>query len=387
MRLRQALVGAKVIESAENYARANVPGETPIVQERTRDAVFFYDDADFWRQVFVAKDSCFGASVSFAGPVPLSEWVPRVPGLFWRPESAQLRQHAEEAVEGHDLGGVTLRPFGKSSVVSGGVGTLKLPPNDRGFRLGTLTMSANVSTGVPVLITPEVWDHHGFMEGSVVQMASSLTWAPMPIEWSSRFPSTRGIPVGCLVIRAPGDVYRTDGRAGTQIHPFTIMEYTDGATELFDFVFATGITDDANHRAKLERFFDSYKNRNGRNGRYLIGADTTSPLWDALYTSPQDLRRADPAAESHLALLERRVRERLFGADTTTEMLRVICSMPDLDTLRRFSTELGVAPAAWSSGGSLADAAARFLDKAGPARIPGILEKLAIDFPGELAAA
>lgn len=61
--------------------------------------------------------------------------------------------------------------------------------------------------------------------------------------------------------------------------------------------------------------------------------------------------------------------------------------MPDLDTLRKFSTELGVPPSTWNAGGTLADSAANFMDKAGPNRLPEILDKLAIQYPARVQAA
>jgi hypothetical protein len=382
MSLGRALIGATMIESAENYSRASVPKAPQPVQRK--NAITFFDDQFFWQQVFSDPGASWGSSVHFTDRVAFSEWVARIPGLFWRPEAARRRQFSRDAVEERHRDGVTLRPFGKSQVVTGGVGTLRLPPDYRGHRLATFTMSANVSAGVPVLIAPDVWEHHNPAEGAVISVRQPLQWVQMPMEWSSRFPSTRGIPAGCLAVSQPDAIEVTAERAGTQIHPFTIMEYTDGASELFDFVFATGNTASTHYRRDLELFFDSYKDSLGRQGRYLIAGDMATPLWDAEYKSPEDLNRAHPAAQSHLALLERRIRERLLGSDVTARVLRVLCDIPDLDTLRKFSTEVGVPPATWNTGGSLSDLAASFIDKAGPQRLPEILDKLATQYPAAL---
>jgi len=379
MSLRRALIGASLIETAENYARTAVRKVRE--QQHGQGQIGFFADRDFWHEVLDAPDAHWGSAVHFVDRVAFSEWVARVPGLFWKPESARRRQFSSDAIEQRHRGGVTLQPFGKSQVVTGGVGTLKLPPDYGGHRLATVTMSANVSAGVPVLIAPDVWNHRHLTEGAVIRVTQPLAWVPMPMEWSARFPSTRGIPAGCLAIRDPDAIEVTNERAGTQIHPFTIMEYTDGASGLFDFVFATGNTAEPDYRRRLEGFFDSYKDLRGRQGRYLIAGDMATPLWDAEYKSPEDLNRAHPAAQSHLALLERRIRDRLLGANTTAEVLQVLCSMPDLDTLRKFSTEVGVAPSTWNAGGTLADSAANFIAKAGADRLPEILDKLAIQYP------
>jgi hypothetical protein len=167
----------------------------------------------------------------------------------------------------------------------------------------------------------------------------------------------------------------------TQIHPFTIMSYTDDTAELFDFVFATGITSDVDHRQKLEEFFESYKDRSGRHGKYLIAADIADPLWDSEFASPRELNRTNPSAASHLKMLERRVQARLFGDDTERELLKALGTLPDIDYLRRISTLAGVAPSTWQSGGSIADEAAQFLARAPRAQMASIIEALAIARP------
>jgi hypothetical protein len=384
--LRDALVAARVIESAENYARARVPELPADAHQPVRGDNVFYDDREFWRQAMDRPESTWNQPVRFIDSAVFSEWVARVPGLYWRPESERLRQYTPDAVEGRDLGGVTLRPYGKSQIVIGGVGTLKLPPSAAGYRLGTLTMSANVSTGVPVLVSPEVWADRRLREGALVR-AQPLLWVQMPLEWSSRFPSTKGLPLGCLVVQDVKQIDVAEGGAA-QIHPYTIMEYSTGSAELFDFVFATGNTGDPQHRQRLTQFFDAYKDREGRHGRYLTAADVGDPLWDAVYTGPQELARADPAAESHLKLLERRVQARLRGDNMEELVLQALSDLPDLDFLRRISTQVGIAPATWYTGGTLADAAAQFLSRVDrEQQMPEIVEALAIEHPAAMQVA
>ncbi len=203
--------------------------------------ILYYDDETFWRRIFQDPDAAWSTRFDTVDAVALSEWVARVPGLYWRPESAPLRKYSADAVEGHDLGGVTLRPFGKSQVVHGGVGTLKFPPSESGYRLGTVTMTANVSAGVPILVAPDVWEALKLREGAVVRLRS-VPWVPMAQEWAARFPSTRNVPRGCFLAQHPDVIDVVEERTGIQIHPFTIMEHTDGPSALFDFVFATGDT-------------------------------------------------------------------------------------------------------------------------------------------------
>lgn len=280
---------------------------------------------------------------------------------------------------------MTLRPYGKSQIVVGGVGTFKLPPNNEGYRLCTVTMSANVSCGIPVLVSPETCRRHSLCEGTVISVKESC-WVQMPHEWSARFPSTRGLVLGCLLLTNPDALTVVGDDAASQIHPYTIMSYTDGAAELFDFVYATGNTGDDGYRAKLEDFFDSYKNRRGRRGRYLIAGDMSEPMWTADYARPEDLKRAEPEASSHLELLERRVRSRLDGNDMEARLLQALCTVPDINYLRRISAHVGIEPSAWvKEGTTVAGAAAELLTRIDREQhLPGILEALAIEFPETL---
>jgi hypothetical protein len=385
--LQRAFIDARVVETVENYSLACVPPASPKPERSQPSKLIYYDDEVFWREVLSQPASAWNKRIRFADKVAFSEWVARVPGLYWRPESERLRYHSDDDVEGHDLEGVTLRPHGKSRIVMGGVGTLKLPPSLQGYRLGTVTMSANVSCGIPVLVSPETWKRHSLCEGALLRVQES-SWVQMPLEWSVRFPSTRGLPLGCLLLTDP-DVLRVVGQnEAVKIQPYTIMSYVDGAAELFDFVFATGRTGDVQYRNKLEDFFDSYKQREGRQGRYLIAADIGEPLWDADYTRPEELSRADPAAGSHLKLLERRVRSRLDGEDTETRVLQALCTAPDIDHIRRISTHVGIDPSTWVTGGTIAAAAAQFLASIDREQhLPGILEALALVLPQTLRSA
>jgi hypothetical protein len=378
--LQRAFIDARVVETVENFSRACVP------QSSRPDApqlgkLTYFDDEMFWRDVLGQPGSEWNKRVIFADVAAFSEWVARVPGLYWRPESEKLRDYSPDVIEGYDLGDVTLRPYGKSQVVIGGVGTLRLPPSMEGYRLCTVTMSANISCGIPVLVSPETWRRHSLCEGSLLSVRES-SWMQMPHEWSARFPSTRGLALGCLLLTDPDELEVVGQNEAAQIHPYTIMSYTDGAAELYDFVFATGYTGDHAYRNKLEDFFESYKQREGRQGRYLIAGDMAEPIWTADYARPEDLNRAEPAASSHLKLLERRVRLRLDGDDTETRLLQALCTAPDIDYLRRISAHVGIDPATWVTGGTIAAAAVQFLARIDREQhLPGILEALAIVLP------
>jgi hypothetical protein len=167
------------------------------------------------------------------------------------------------------------------------------------------------------------------------------------------------------------------------IHPFTVMEYYHGGLELFDYVYAAADTGEPGYRGRLERFFDAYKDKQDRYGRYLLAGDALSPLWDAQFGSPEDLRRADPSSGSQLSLLEARVRERHLGQEVTEDLLAALAASCDTaDDVRRLSDEAGIPPAIWFAGGTVAEVSSQLVDAALERdRLAALVEVLATHYP------
>ncbi|MDF1512806.1 MAG: hypothetical protein P1S60_03240 [Anaerolineae bacterium] len=295
-----------------------------------------------------------------------------------------MRNLAKSAEESRSSTWITYTPYGKSAIVLGGVGTLKLPPDDYNRRLATLSRCHNASTGIPVLIYPEVWDCYNLHEGDVIAVCAM--WKKMTTGWVERFPSIKGIPKGYLVltdIRQVSDVWCRN--QPTEFHPFTVMEYSKDNAILYDFVYASADTRVDNYRMKLSRFFAQYKHKNGRYGRYLLTSDVNHPFLEADYPSPAVLRQNEPGADSHLALIRARVREMSFNNQSIESILKYLTFHYDKETLRgRLSSYIGL-PRSWFRGGSDADAASQFLIKCiEMKKVEELLDALTIDKPDQI---
>lgn len=180
MNASRAATTSRALEAAENYSLAEVKAGAPMDRRGRKD---FGDDGNFWQFVF-GNYLPFGTTVDFPQGAAVSEWVARVPGLFWTDAAEKLRADGERYVESREPGSKTLKPFGKSELVSGGVGTMRLPPSSRGDRLATIATSGNVSAGIPALITDEVWSGCKLREGSVVVFRGAK-WEGMDESWAS----------------------------------------------------------------------------------------------------------------------------------------------------------------------------------------------------------
>jgi hypothetical protein len=164
------------------------------------------------------------------------------------------------------------------------------------------------------------------------------------------------------------------------------MEYYQGAAKLFDFVYATASTDRPEHRHDLSTFFDDYKDSHERYGSYLIAADVQNPLWDSKFTSPEDLRRSDPAAGPHLRLLEKRVEEKMLGANQIEALLALLPDCYDKVGLQRISQRIGIPFAHWFADGTMSEASSALVDVVVERNKLGeLVEVVSLEFPGPFA--
>lgn len=352
---------AKSLEAIDNYSRAGFKSNRKDVRPAHEEEIVAYDDEQFWLSV-LQRRLPWGSKVGLYR-FTLSEWVPRVPGLFWTEEAGKIRDLAKSAKVYMSGQWKALEPRGKSQKVMGGIGTLRFPPDRDGYRLVSVSAGMNASAGIPALISPDVWEFCKLAEGKLLDNVTTWKWQSMSGGWSERFAATREIPNGYLVLENPDEVRksRSNEILPTSFHPFSVMEYTSGNSLLYDFVFATADTGEPKHRRYIERFFEQYKRDNNRYGRYLLAADVADPMWDADCQSPESLTRAEPGARSKLEILQARVNEETFSGkslDTIAELLGARYQKVDLT---RLSEQILIPSSTWDSSGSVSDAVSSLL--------------------------
>jgi hypothetical protein len=387
MSLWRAYIGTRVLETSDNYALADGPLVSLPEQRSSPTRSGLDAEEEFWHIVMADPDKWWGARFAINGPVAVSEWIARVPGLFWKPGVSQFREFQRGYYE---LIGPwhAYPPRLKSARVMGGIGTLRLPPSEYGNRLVTLTLGLNASAGIPALISPEVWDKlckEGPAEGRLIAFGAGARWQAMSLGWAAQFQATSDVPRGYLMIGDPDTVEVWDEVAPVLIHPFSVMEYREGAKELFDFVFATADTGE-NYRGRLEVFFADYAQAKERYGRYLLAGDVVHPIWEADFNTPAELRRTDPAAGAQLTLLEARVRKHMLGDDTIEHVLDALAkSCHSSADLERVSGDCGIEPAFWLKSGSPSELASQLVDQAlDDGKLTQLIEVLAKLYPNVL---
>ncbi|VTR92022.1 Uncharacterized protein OS=Flavobacterium subsaxonicum WB 4.1-42 = DSM 21790 GN=Q766_00750 PE=4 SV=1 [Gemmata massiliana] len=376
MSLDTAYTGVRVLETLANYTRARSCPPVPVAPADPDKSSPIHDEEQFWWQLFANPTPPALNRDHYFYDMILTEWVPRVPGLYWRPESEAMRSLTAAAIESQSERFTTYTPGAKSRKVFGGIGTFRLPQDVPGYQLLGLTRSMNASAAIPILLSPDDQARYSLKEGTVLSVQAR--WQSMARGWDEHFPIVAGIPRGYLVPTGPNAIYVQEAEvAPVQIHPFTLMRYDAGPTERFDFVYATADTGDPNYRGYLAQFFDSYRVQNGRAGEYLLPGDHVDPLWGATYNHPSEFTAP---GNNPLRLLEERVRNSMINGEIDS-LIEKLAGL-EIDDMKRYSVDVGIPHSQWVVPATPAQCANRFVEKAiALRRVDALIERAVIGRP------
>lgn len=315
--LQPLFKGAKLIETIENYSLIE---DKKIQSNNFRQSSLeshFYKDEEFWKSILADPKKYWGQKIDLYDFV-VSDWIARIPGLYWTKSSRALRRHTNEDIAIQSQEWIEFHPPGKSKKVLGGIGTILLPPSEDGKVLMSVTSSCNASLGIPILVFPDVLDQLNLQQGDSVRIRGAK-WQSMDNKWTENFATTKDIPNGYLVIDHIDkiDIYRGD--YPIVYHPFSLMEYEYKDTLLYDFVYVTA-DNKANYvDRKIEDFFRNYAQKEGRNGEYLLNPNIVTPIFESRYLCPADLRH--PTEKAKLDLLYERIRKTHFKGTGIDELI------------------------------------------------------------------
>ena len=89
------------------------------------------------------------------------EWIPRSPGLYFTPFGRQARLEAEHRVRRLEDGVIVFDPYGKMSMLDGGIGNLRLKPivvNGQDLVLMSGSSNGECHEGFPLAVPTELYD-------------------------------------------------------------------------------------------------------------------------------------------------------------------------------------------------------------------------------------
>lgn len=323
MAIQEAYKATRILETLSNYSISDnlVTAEIPTADLVNKEQlIYLNDDQMFWEMVLKDPDNFWSKEFDLDYCV-VSEWVARIPGLFWAKGAKSIRDLSDTEIVTNRPGYIEYTPSGKSGKVLGGVGTLKFLPDMNGNTLYTLTFSCNSSVGIPALFTDDVINALKIRQGDLLNVRSAK-WMKMSLEWAKQFESTKGIPRGYLLIDDPGNITVSKREKHIEYHPFSVMEYQRDNALFFDYVFVTSVSSKRDNRKRLEKFFDNYRKKDGRNGKYLFACDMANPLFESKYNTPTEMR--GDYESSQMEILEQRVRKEYFKNTTIDEIARFL---------------------------------------------------------------
>ena len=147
---------AKIIdEHAVNAALLLKPGE---VQELPYHSSLsdrtFHSNNELWEAVIREQIRATPTPIHLESFF-LFEWFPRSPGLYYTPEGSRARLEAQERIDHIDKGVVVYDPYGKLSMLDGGVGSLRFRPitiRESEFYLMSASSTGTCHQGFPVAL-------------------------------------------------------------------------------------------------------------------------------------------------------------------------------------------------------------------------------------------
>lgn len=111
MSLKELYKGTKLIETVENYALAEEVNS--IKEDILNDECFWFsNDEEFWRNIIANPIKFWNQKIDLYNFV-VSDWIARIPGLYWTPSSEQIRQHKNEDVALQSKQWIEFHPPGK----------------------------------------------------------------------------------------------------------------------------------------------------------------------------------------------------------------------------------------------------------------------------------
>ncbi len=377
MSLQQLYKGSKIIETLENYSLIE---EGSLIEKdyNKKSDKYFYSEENFWKTIIDNPSIFWGREIDLFSFV-ISDWVARVPGLFWTESSRAMRKHNDTDIAIQSKEWTEFYPPGKSKKVLGGIGTLLLPPTDDGKIIMSVSASCNASVGIPLLIYPEVLEVHKLKQGNFVSIRGAK-WQPMSVQWANQFDSIIGIPRGYFIIDKPEKIEVYSENHPVVYHPFSIMEYEFKDTILYDFVYATADSKVINVDSQIEKFFNEYRKKDGRNGEYLLNPNIIKPIFESRYMSPQELQ--NPSEKAKLKLLYERVRNSHFNGiaidKLVNELPKFYFSKESIISLAR---HIGINPAILADNSATSMSAQLISLCIEKEKVEVLIDRMVIDYP------
>ena len=194
----------------------------------------------------------------------LFEWFPRSPGRYFTAAGIEARREAQGNIDSAANGVVVYNPHGKSSMLEGGVGNIRLKPvTITGVEryLMSASSSGNCHEGFPVAIMPG--DYNKYIQeirdrgAAVVDLYGVLKYVPTSLEEIYR--DYAGVPQLCLVVEEVHPASNPKSRSMEELSVSVAISF-HGEFEGRQGVYASYVNFDPSKQASFDRHVDWMKN-------------------------------------------------------------------------------------------------------------------------------
>ncbi|MDR6661417.1 hypothetical protein J2W51_004003 [Tardiphaga robiniae] len=120
----------------------------------------FHHNNSLWEAALIEKRLHHGRRIQL-NSFFLFEWFPRSPGLYWTSKAREARADAGHRIVTATPGMIVYDPFGKQSMLDGGVGNIRLNPiiiDNREWMLMSASSSGTCHEGFPIALPVEIYD-------------------------------------------------------------------------------------------------------------------------------------------------------------------------------------------------------------------------------------
>jgi hypothetical protein len=148
-----------IIEQHASTALLNLPLSGKEILSKGADKIYHHNNS-FWEDLNMDKLKRTDLNIILNG-FYIFDWFPRSPGLYYTPGGRRARNDAERKILSIEEGVIVYNPDGKTSMLNGGIGNIKLKPIEIGKKPHFfLSASSNgwCDEGLPIALPAELYD-------------------------------------------------------------------------------------------------------------------------------------------------------------------------------------------------------------------------------------
>ncbi len=149
-----------VEQHVSNVNYLTPPTDYPVREVRELDQIF-YSNKEIWEKV-IDRTLRYGSYVTLESFF-LVEWLPRSPGLYFTNDAKEARNQAKHHIESIRDNIVIYNPYGKMSMLDGGIGNIRLKPINIGeeeYVLISASSNGVCHEGFPVAVPAKLYDEY-----------------------------------------------------------------------------------------------------------------------------------------------------------------------------------------------------------------------------------